>query len=95
MVNPLWLEFFLFIVSSKDFIEYTSQSTTGTRMPRTDWDYMKKYQIILPPTVKVLEFHKIVKNLIEIIKKNIFEIIPLTKTRDILLPKLMSGEIRI
>jgi len=90
-----WLEFLLFTVSSYDFIEYASQSTTGTKMPRTDWDYMKKYKIIFPPLTKVLKFHVIIKKLIEMMRKNIFEIKTLTKTRDILLPKLMSGEIRV
>jgi len=90
-----WLEFLLFTVSSYDFIEYSSQSTTGTKMPRTDWDYMKKYKIILPPLTKVLKFHAIIKKSIEMMRKNIFEIKTLTKTRDALLPKLMSGEIRV
>jgi len=90
-----WLEFLLFTVSSYDFIEYASQSTTGTRMPRTDWNYMKNYKIILPPETMVLKFHKIIKKSIEMMKTNIFEIKALTKTRDVLLPKLMSGEIRV
>ena len=93
--DPIWLEFLLFVVSSEDFIQYANQSSTGTRMPRADWNFMKKYPIILPTSSKISEFHQIIKNHIEMIKKNIFEIISLTKTRDILLPKLMSGEIRV
>ena len=90
-----WLEFLLFVVSSEDFIQYANQSSTGTRMPRADWNYMKKYSIIIPTSSKILEFHEIIKNHIQLIRKNIFEIVSLKQIRDILLPKLMSGEIRV
>jgi type I restriction enzyme, S subunit len=93
--DPAWLEFLLFTVSSNKFIEYVSQSSTGTKMPRSDWDYMKKYPIIFPSSYTLLKFHKITKNFIEMIKKNILEIKALENIRNTLLPKLISGEIRV
>ena len=93
--DPIWNEFILFIMSSDKFIQFASQSATGTRMPRSNWNYMKTYPIVIPPLLKILTFHHIVKKNLEKINNNIFEIISLTKIRDVLLPKLMSGEIRV
>ena len=93
--DPIWNEFILFVISSNKFIQFASQSTTGTRMPRSNWNYMKTYSIVIPSFSKISAFHHIAKRNLEKINNNVFEIIALTKIRDALLPKLMSGEIRV
>ena len=93
--DPIWNEFILFIISSNKFIQFASQSTTGTRMPRSNWNYMKTYSIVIPSFSKISAFHHIAKRNLEKINNNVFEIISLTKICDALLPKLMSGKIRV
>ena len=43
-----WYGLTLFHISSKEFIDYTTAASTGTRMPRTNWDTMSKYPIVIP-----------------------------------------------
>lgn len=85
----------LFVVSSDAFIDYTDRSSAGTRMPRTNWETMKKYLIAIPPTELLLKFNRIFQPICDSIISNIAAIRSLQKIRDSLLPKLMSGEIRV
>lgn len=51
---------------------------------------------VVEPTPKIIAlFEKIVGPLDDLIRKNVSEIRTLSQTRDLLLPKLMSGEIRL
>jgi len=49
----------------------------------------------LPNEKKIIQFHKDVEQYFYKINKNKFQIRTLTQTRDTLLPKLMSGEVRV
>lgn len=56
---------------------------------------MKNYKIIVPPLSLLEKFENVVKTYDDILKKNYTENDLLTEIRDALLPKLMSGEIRV
>ena len=43
-----WFGFTLGHLSSSEFVEYTDASSTGTRMPRTNWADMSLYKVQLP-----------------------------------------------
>lgn len=90
-----WFSFVLSIVSSDDFINYTNITSTGTRMPRTNWNDMSKYEIIIPSIEIVKTFNYQLVPFVNKIKSHIFESHTLATLRDTLLPKLMSGEIRV
>ena len=65
-------------------------------MPTIKWENLVDYELPMPTNYNVLiEFNKIVLPYIKIIQKNIEESQKLTTIRDILLPKLMSGEIDV
>jgi type I restriction enzyme S subunit len=49
----------------------------------------------MPPTSALMSFESIVGSLFEKIKANVQENRCLAQTRDLLLPKLMSGEVHI
>ncbi len=90
-----WGAFALACLSSDDFVDYTDRTSTGTRMPRTNWKTMAQYKICLPSDRVVSAFQKLAQPLLHRIDANIHETSTLTRTRDFLLPKLMSGEIRL
>jgi type I restriction enzyme S subunit len=81
--------------SSTALIEFTTASSSGTRMPRTNWSDMSKYKIVLPSSKVVSHLNTIVAGHVSKIKNAIFESRALTHLRDTLLPKLLSGEIEV
>ena len=90
-----WRSYVLACISSKDFVNYTDQTSAGTKMPRTNWKDMARYQVSLPPKEIAVKFDDIVWPMVERIIANIHENRTLAELRDLLLPKLMSGEITI
>ncbi len=45
---PHCFAFVLGLVSSDEFVEYTNAGSTGTKMPRTNWADMTRYEFVLP-----------------------------------------------
>jgi type I restriction enzyme S subunit len=85
--------FLLMIVSSDDFINYVSSAMEGTRMPRTKWEFMKKYLFAVPPQSLARDFNEFLKPFISKMENNVSENQQLTQLRDWLLPLLMNGQI--
>jgi len=52
-------------------------------------------EVVVPKSAILREFNSVVKPLFEKIKSNSVQVQILTDTRDTLLPRLMSGEIRV
>jgi len=89
-----WYGLTLFHISSKEFIDYTTAASTGTRMPRTNWDTMSKYPIVIPDPKVAEAFSCFLRPLLDTIQNNIWQSRTLAALRDALLPKLISGELR-
>ena len=70
-------------------------NTTGTSIPHADKGKIKKFALKIPNKEILVNFDKMAKQLHEKICINKNEIERLSKIRDLLLPKLMSGEIRV
>jgi type I restriction enzyme S subunit len=87
--------FVLCLVSQKRFFEFTSQGSTGTRMPRTSWNHMCEYDFALPCPQTLEVFQSLAAPLIQRGMVGIAENEVLSELRDTLLPKLISGELRI
>ena len=90
-----WFGFALGHLSSEDLVNYTSAGSTGTKMPRTGWGEMARYPIVLPPTSIASIFTSFVDPSMEKIIANIHESKTLSEIRDLLLPKILSGEIHV
>jgi type I restriction enzyme S subunit len=93
--TPHWFAFMLGVISSDDFVEYTNAGSTGTKMPRTSWMEMARYNIVLSPEALAQAFNDKVQPQVERIITAINESRTLASLRDALLPKLISGEIRV
>lgn len=81
--------------SSADVIRYSETGSEGTRMPRVSWKYLGQYPIPIPPTGLSARFTSLTEPMIERIRANIFESTTLAQLRDALLPRLLSGELRV
>ncbi len=89
-ITGLWNEG----ATQDEFVAFTDRTSDGTKMPRTSWGRMEKYEISIPTPETFASFDHTVSPLFERIIANIHESKILATTRDFLLPKLMSGEIR-
>ncbi len=83
------------LVSQNRFFEFTSQGSTGTRMPRTSWKHMCEFNFALPPHQLLESFQSMMLPLVERAMVGISEYKTLSELRDTLLPKLISGDIRL
>jgi type I restriction enzyme S subunit len=88
--------YILFLTTGKDFIDFTVAFSKGTKMPIIGWDDFCSYKLVIPEGGELIErFNDILMPLIIKIKVNIQQIQTLSQARDSLLPKLMSGKIRV
>jgi type I restriction enzyme S subunit len=90
-----WNAFVLMCVSGDEFVAYTDQTSNGTKMPRTSWEAMSRYPLALPDELIASCFNDIVQPMIETINSNVMESKTLTKTLELLLPRVVSGEVQI
>jgi type I restriction enzyme S subunit len=93
--TPQWFAFVLGILSSDEFVEHTNGSSTGTKMPRTSWTEMARYNIALAPDPVARAFTNLLQPVTDRINAGIHESRTAVTVRDTLLPKLISGELRI
>ncbi|PFI32608.1 hypothetical protein COI53_04005 [Bacillus thuringiensis] len=77
------------------FIEYATNTATGTRMPRSGWKQISSYKIVIPDKIALSKFEEIVLPMLTKIQDITHENLYLEHLRDTLLPKLLSGEIKI
>jgi type I restriction enzyme, S subunit len=93
---PIPAEYGYCFARTDDFRSHAILNMTGTsgrqRVPESCFD---EYSVVKPPTDLTTVFGNITKKIFLKIKNNANMILDLTKTRDTLLPKLMSGEIRV
>jgi type I restriction enzyme S subunit len=82
-------------VSSDDFVAHATKTSNGTKMPRANWDVLVKYPLFIPPLELVLKYNEFVENIVEQICNFVLRNRNLLKTRDLLLPRLISGEIDV
>ena len=92
--SPLWSGFVLGHISSAEFVDYTDATSTGTKMPRTNWADMARYKVALPTIEVSKAFTGLVEPCVNRIVSAIHESHFLAQQRDALLPGLVSGEVK-
>jgi type I restriction enzyme S subunit len=93
--TPEWFGFVLGHVSSVELVNHTNAASTGTKMPRANWNDIARFEVALPPDSLAAEFTATIRPMIDRIIANIHESRTLAELRDALLPKLLSGELRV
>lgn len=87
--------YLLFTVFSDTFIELATVASKGTKMPRADWGFLKKLELAVPDK-KLLELYQaqfdvVFAQIVNLLRAN--EV--LTISRDLLLPRLISGKLSV
>lgn len=98
VINPLNKIYFgqvLCCVSSDDFVAQAAKSSQGTKMPRANWNVMTQYPCPLPNDYLSSAFSEQISLLVNQCCSLALKNKNLQQTRDLLLPKLISGEIDI
>lgn len=83
------------VMSSDEFVAHAVTTSNGTKMPRADWKVLKNWEILLPGEKDLEVFSDQVLPIVEAIAVLSKQNKALTEARDLLLPKLMSGEIQV
>ena len=88
--------FLYYLMKRREFKEHCVGYSNGTTVLHLSKLAIPEYKLGLPQDFDLIEtFSSIIKPSIEKIMNNINQVQTLSETRDILLPKLMSGEIRV
>ncbi|KAA0259088.1 restriction endonuclease subunit S [Deferribacter autotrophicus] len=82
-------------ILSEEFQEIKDSFVSGTVQPDINNEGVKQIMILKPDKETLERFNKIVKPYFMKIQSNKNQILTLEKLRDTLLPKLMSGEVRV
>ncbi len=90
-----WFGFALCHFSSDELVQHADATSTGTKMPRTSWTDLSNFEVTIPDEQVVRRFDAVVQPLVDKMLTNIHESRTLAALRDALLPKLLSGELRV
>ncbi len=91
--EPKYFPLVLATVSSDIFIQHATQTSNGTKMPRANWNVLVEYPIPIPNEDVLNQFNSLYENIVATIMNLVLKNRNLRATRDLLLPKLISGEI--
>jgi type I restriction enzyme S subunit len=90
-----WFGFVLMHLCSDALVAHTDRCSTGTKMPRASWEHISRYEVALPPIAVAAPLTSLISPMVDRIAAAIFESRTLSTIRDALLPKLVSGEVRV
>jgi len=94
--NPnLMFPYLFWFLFDENTIKWATKQSGGTKMPVISWKILKRKKIIIPGNKILLKFNEIIFPIIHVIKTLNRTNENLKKTRDILLPKLISGTIDV
>jgi type I restriction enzyme S subunit len=83
------------LVASDGFVAHASATANGAKMPRANWEVMMDFQVALPPPTLLALFSSHVDPWLEEQQSLVFQAHNLRKTRNILLPRLLSRKLPV
>lgn len=94
--NENMFELLLTTAFSDKFVKHSyATCREGSKMPRADWNEMSIYPVLLPTDDVLIAFNNTIRRYIDLISIKSKQSRRLTEARDMLLPKLMSGEVEV
>lgn len=94
-IDPEGHAFATLHASSDEIIDYASRLSNGARMPRSSWNDLAAYPIVVPPKAVLLAFNVAVAPMFARMRGNIRLARNLAEIRDSLLPRLVSGRLSV
>jgi type I restriction enzyme, S subunit len=94
-IDPAHYPLVLCCVSSEAFVDHATQTSQGTKMPRANWNVLVKYDVAVPPCQLLSSFNAVVQDTVAEIQCLVMKTRNLRRTRDLLLPKLIAGEVDV
>ena len=89
-------ELLYYLCRDESFKSYATKNMNGSSgRQRVSGETIGKYKIAIPPKSLLEPIAPYFKSIMDVTKKNGMEIISLSSLRDTLLPRLMSGELKI
>jgi len=82
-------------VSSDEFVAHASATSNGAKMPRANWNVLAEYGVVIPPNNLAERFNKAFCALVNQQQVLISQNQNLRRSRDLLLPKLLSSQISL
>lgn len=82
-------------VTTEDFVEYLTANADGSAYPAVRPDHFARAEVVVPPEADLQAFDSLAAPTLARVAANARESRTLTALRDALLPRLISGEIRI
>ncbi|HCI12444.1 MAG TPA: restriction endonuclease subunit S [Gallionellaceae bacterium] len=82
-------------VSSDEFVAHATATSNGSKMPRANWSVLEEYPVAIPTLAVASQFSAVVRPAIQQMQTLIFQTANLRRTRDLLLPRLLSGDVSL
>jgi type I restriction enzyme S subunit len=98
LLRPKKSEYFglaLETVFTEKFVNTATSSSTGSKMPRADWNVLQHYKIPVPDLCLLQSYQELFDKVLAKIEISVIESRKLTLLRDWLLPMLMNGQVQV
>ena len=82
-------------VSSDEFVAHATATSNGAKMPRANWRVLEDYSLVIPGGDAAHRFSRLISDAVTEQQALIFQVRNLRSTRDLLLPRLLSGQITL
>ena len=83
------------LLFSTDLISYAERLSNGAKMPRVNWKDLANYPICIAPEHLATDFTETITSLFSSMLENVHKAKTLANLRDTLLPRLISGQLRL
>ena len=93
--RPEHYAFVVACVSSDELVAHATATSNGSKMPRANWGVLEEYGVVIPKGKVAEQFSALFADTIAQQQALIFQIKNLRRTRDLLLPRLLSGQVDI
>ena len=93
--SPQYVALVLSVTSSDPFVAHAVATSNGTKMPRANWTVLTKTSVPVPPKVLLNRFNDTVLSWTELAALLNSANIRLAAVRNLLLPRLISGELSV
>jgi type I restriction enzyme S subunit len=93
--RPEYYAFVVACLSSDAFVAEASATANGAKMPRANWDVLERYRVVIPKGRVGEQFSALFADVIAQQQSLIFKIQNLRRTRDLMLPRLLSRQVTL